>query len=163
MDAPTRQTHPDIKSPISLMERLETWGYLSVGLSFLILGMAVFAHGWVQFALNVDNLAKAVLVLLNDLLLVVILLELFRTIVNFLKTRAISLEPFLHVGIIAAVRKVLTVGAEMVLSGQPDPMRFNQYLWDVGVHGVVVVALVLGLYLYRTTRSTEDSGFGSHP
>ena len=158
MDHFPHQPHPEVKPPISLMERLETWGYISVGLSFLILGMAVFAHGWIQFILNMGNLAKAVLVLLNDLLLVVILLELFRTIVNFLKTRAISLEPFLHVGIIAAVRKVLTVGAEMVLSGEPDPARFNQYLLDVGVHGVVVVALVLGLYLYRTTRPGEDSG-----
>ena len=163
MDPSAHQTHPEIKPPIRLMERLETWGYISVGLSFLILGMAVFAHGWILFLLNLANLAKAALALLNDLLLVVILLELFRTIVNFLKTRAISLEPFLHVGIIAAVRKVLTVGAEMVLSGEPDPMRFNQYLWDVGIHGVVVVALVLGLYLYRTTRPMEDSGSGFHP
>jgi uncharacterized membrane protein (DUF373 family) len=135
------------------MERLETYGYVSVGVSFLILGMAVFAYGWFEFLQAVqDNVPRAVLVLLNDLLLVVILLELFHTIVNFLKTREISLEPFLHVGIIAAVRKILTVGAEMVLVETIDHERFNQYLWDIGVHGLVVLALVIGLYLYRATR-----------
>lgn len=135
------------------MERLETYGYLSVGLSFLLLGMAVFAFGWWEFSRTLDDhLPRAVLVLLNDLLLVVILLELFHTIVNFLKTREISLEPFLHVGIIAAVRKILTVGAEMVLADSIDSARFNQYLFDVGVHGGVVLALVSGLYFYRASR-----------
>lgn len=140
---------------IEFMERLETYGYISVGLSFLLLGMAVFVYGWWEFArMSTEHVPKAVLVLMNDLLLVVILLELFRTILNFVKTGEISLEPFLHVGIIAAVRKILTVGAEMVFAETIDPTRFNQYLLDVGVHGVVVVALVAGLYLYRAPRRT---------
>lgn len=135
------------------MERLETYGYISVGLSFLLLGMAVFVYGWWEFVETAtEHVPKAILVLLNDLLLVVILLELFRTIVNFLKTGEISLEPFLHVGIIAAVRKILTVGAEMVLMESVDETRFTQYLFDVGVHGAVVLALVTGLYFYRAPR-----------
>ncbi len=137
------------------MERLESYGYMSVGVSFLLLGMAVFVYGWWEFVLTATgHMPKAILVLLNDLLLVVILLELFRTIVNFLKTGEISLEPFLHVGIIAAVRKILTVGAEMVLLESVDPTRFTQYLFDVAVHGAVVLALVAGLYLYRAPRRT---------
>ena len=141
------------RAHLDIMERLEKYGYISVGISFLILGMAVFLYGWVHFAQGVaDNLPRAVLVLLNDLLLVVILLELFRTIVNFLKTHTITLEPFLQVGIIAALRKVLTLSAEMVMAGETNSTRFNQYLLDVGVHGAVVVALVLALYLYRTSQ-----------
>lgn len=140
---------------IEFMERLETYGYISVGISFLLLGMAVFVYGWWEFAeIATKHVPKAILVLLNDLLLVVILLELFRTIVNFLKTGEISLEPFLHVGIIAAVRKILTVGAEMVLVETIDEIRFTQYLFDVGVHGAVVLALVAGLYFYRASRRT---------
>jgi uncharacterized membrane protein (DUF373 family) len=138
---------------IDFMERLETYGYISVGVSFLLLGMAVFVYGWWEFAETATrHMPKAILVLLNELLLVVILLELFRTIVNFLKTGEISLEPFLHVGIIAAVRKILTVGAEMVLAEAVDDVRFTQYLFDVGVHGAVVLALVAGLYFYRTAK-----------
>jgi len=140
---------------IEFMERLENWGYISVGVSFLLLGMAVFVYGWWEFAkMATEDVPKAILVLLNDLLLVVILLELFRTVVHFLKTGEISLEPFLHVGIIAAVRKILTVGAEMVLADTIDELRFTQYLFDVGVHGAVVLALVAGLYFYRAPRRT---------
>ncbi len=145
---------PDSPPPIPIMERLEKYGYISVGTSFLILGMAVFAYGWLDFLVNFGaSLPKAALALMNDLLLVVILLELFRTIVNFLKTRVVSLEPFLHVGIIAAVRKILTVGAEIVLTKEIEATRFTQYLLDVGVHAAVILALVIGLYLYRNPRT----------
>lgn len=138
---------------VAFMERLETYGYISVGISFLLLGMTVFVYGWWEFAaMATEHVPKAILVLLNDLLLVVILLELFRTIVNFLKTGEIGLEPFLHVGIIAAVRKILTVGAEMVLADTIDQTRFTQYLFDVGVHGAVVLALVAALFFYRAPR-----------
>jgi len=46
-------------------------------------------------AVSVGSTAiPAVLALIHDLLLVIILLELFRTIINFLKTKIITLEPF---------------------------------------------------------------------
>ncbi|MFZ5861530.1 MAG: phosphate-starvation-inducible PsiE family protein [Nitrospirota bacterium] len=152
------------QASVALMERLETYGYVSVGVSFLVLGMAVFAYGWYDFIQSVQNhVPRAVLVLLNDLLLVVILLELFHTIVNFLSTREISLEPFLHVGIIAAVRKILTVGAEMVIVEPIDHDRFNQYLLDIGVHGLVVLALVIGLHFYRAGRRSGAPAVSPSP
>ncbi len=54
--------------------------------------------------------------LLNDLLLVIILLELFRTVIRFLQTEVLDLEPYLAVGIIACTRRVLTASAELSTS-----------------------------------------------
>ncbi|HET6466137.1 MAG TPA: phosphate-starvation-inducible PsiE family protein [Nitrospiria bacterium] len=133
-----------------VMEWLEKYGYVTAGVSFLFLGMVVFVFGWVEFLVGVrESLPKAVLVLMNELLLVVILLELFRTIINFLKSRTISLEPFLHVGIIASVRRLLTIGAEITLQVEVSPVRFNQYLLDALVNVGVILTLVFALYLYR--------------
>ena len=50
------------------------------------------------------GLLPAGLKLLNDLLLVIILLELFRTVVRFLQTEVLT-EPYLAVGIIAWTRR----------------------------------------------------------
>ena len=133
-----------------LMERLEKYGYITAGVSFLLLGMVVFVYGWFDFLTTFRaNLPRAVLALMNELLLVVILLELFRTIINFLKSRTISLEPFLHVGIIASVRRLLTIGAEMTLQVEISPDRFQQYLLDALVNVGVILVLVFALYLYR--------------
>ena len=140
-----------------LLEWFEKYGYISAGVSFLAIGMAVFAYGWIGFLTDFrTDFSRAVLTLMNDLLLVVILLELFRTIVNFLKSHVISLEPFLHVGIIASIRRLLTIGAEITHQDEIAQIRFDQYLYDAIVSGGIVLVLALALYLCRCSdKQTE--------
>jgi uncharacterized membrane protein (DUF373 family) len=132
------------------LEWLEKWGYLTAGLSFLLLGMVSFAYGWYAFFITFQfGILHAALVLTNELLFVVILLELFRTVINFLKSHVITLEPFLYVGIIAGTRRILTGGAQMAnMETMPDQV-FNRYLWDVGLNVITVLALVLAVFVYH--------------
>ncbi len=142
---------------LRLMERLEKYGYITAGLSFLFLGMVVFVYGWFEFLTGFTaNIPKAVLVLMNELLLVVILLELFRTIINFLKSRTINLEPFLHIGIIASVRRLLTIGAEITLHVEISPERYNQYMLDAIVNVGMILVLVFALFLYRVRGAKAE-------
>ena len=92
---------------IGRMETLDGLGYITTGFSFLLIGMVVFADSWYVFFLSVGSTTvPAVLALVHDLLLVIILLELFRTIINFLKTKVITLEPFLYICVIASTRRI---------------------------------------------------------
>src|SRR5437879_6932437 len=94
---------------IKWMETLDGLGYITAGFSFLLLGMVVFAHAWYTFLKTLaSGVLPAALTLIHDLLLVVILLELFRTIINFLKTHIITLEPFLYICIIASTDRKST-------------------------------------------------------
>jgi len=78
------------------LEWLEEWGYLTASLSFLLLGMITFVYGWYAFFISFwSGMVEAALHLTNNLLFVVILLELFRTLLNFLKSHTVTLEPFL--------------------------------------------------------------------
>jgi uncharacterized membrane protein (DUF373 family) len=141
---------------IAWMETLDGLGYITAGFSFLLLGMIVFAHAWYAFVTGfAAGVIPAALVLIHDLLLVVILLELFRTIINFLKTHMITLEPFLYIGIIASTRRILTMGAETAYSEDVTREQFERYLMDVSVNVLVIVALVIAVYLAR--RSPEPS------
>ena len=76
-------------------------------------------------------------------------MELFRTIINFLKTHVITLEPFLYICIIASTRRILTMGAETAYSEHLTTELFHRYLLDVGVNVMVIVALVLAVFLAR--------------
>jgi uncharacterized membrane protein (DUF373 family) len=135
---------------IELMEALDGWGYITAGFSFLVLGMVVFAHAWYQFVNTfASGVLPAVLSLLHDLLLVIILLELFRTIINFLKTHVITLEPFLYICIIASTRRILTTGAEAAYTDNLATEVFHRYLLDVSVNVMVIVALVFAVFLVR--------------
>src|ERR1700756_1083144 len=141
---------------IAWMETLDGLGYITAGFSFLVLGMVVFAHAWYAFAKSVaSGVLPSVLLVIHDLLLVVILLELFRTIINFLKTQVITLEPFLYIGIIASTRRILTTGAEAAYSENLTQAQFERYLLDVGVNVLVIVALVFAVYLARKRPETE--------
>lgn len=135
---------------INLMETLDGFGYIATGFSFLVIGMVVFVHSWYAFALEVGaHVVPAVLALVHDLLLVIILLELFRTIINFLKTKMITLEPFLYICVIASTRRILTIGAEIAYMEEVGEQIFNRYLLDLGANVLVIVALVVAVYLAR--------------
>ncbi len=135
---------------IGVMETLDGWGYVTAGISFLALGMVVFVHAWYAFAVTVGSkVLPAVLGLIHDLLLVIILLELFRTIINFLKTKIITLEPFLYICIIASTRRILTTGAQIDTLEDLTDQLFHRYLLDVGANVLVIVALVIALYMVR--------------
>ncbi len=106
-------TPESIKQWVRWMQFLDRWGYITACLSFLVVGMLVFGYSWFSFVQTVEqNFLSATITLLNDLLFVIILLELFRTVLGFLQHDRIRLEPFLHVGVIASVRRILTAGAE---------------------------------------------------
>ena len=133
------------------MEWLDRLGYATAGLSLLLLGMLIFSHAWYSFATKASQigLLPAGLKLLNDLLLVIILLELFRTVVRFLQTEVLTLEPYLAVGIIACTRRVLTASAELSHLPAITDTQFYQYLMDVGMNVTVIMVLTLGVFMIR--------------
>ena len=73
-----------------------------------------------------------------------------------MKIHAVLLEPFLHIGIIAATRRILTAGAQ--LSGQAVVSKevFDRYLWDTGINALVIVALGIAVYLF-SNRPNRNS------
>ena len=132
------------------MQFLDRWGYITACLSFLIVGMLVFGYSWFSFVQTVEqNFLSATITLLNDLLFVIILLELFRTVLGFLQHDRIRLEPFLHVGVIASVRRILTAGAEFSHQENVSEEVFRHYLMDMGLHVMVILVLMIALYLLK--------------
>lgn len=147
---------------LGFMDHLDRLGYVAAGFSLLALGMLIFVHAWYVFFLRSNDalLLPAGLKLLNDLLLVIILLELFRTVVRFLQTEVLELEPYLAVGIIACTRRVLTASAELshqleVVTREARQELFQQYVMDVGLNVTVIIVLILGVYLLRMRPTRE--------
>jgi uncharacterized membrane protein (DUF373 family) len=133
-----------------LLEALDGVGYVTTGMSFLAVSIVLFVRAWYVFASAVGSDAVlAVLGLVHDLLLVIILLELFRTTINFIKTKVITLEPFLYICVIASTRRILTTGAQISYMDELTDLVFNRYLMDLGANVLVVVALIIAVYVSR--------------
>ncbi len=137
---------------IGMMEALDGFGYFTTGLSFLAVSMVLFLRAWYVFAgAVVEDPVLAVLGLVHDLLLVIILLELFRTTINFLKTKVITLEPFLYICVIASTWRILMTGAQVSYMGELTDLIFTRYLMDLGANVLVVVVLIIAVYFSRRT------------
>lgn len=154
-------TPDSVKQWVGWMQFLDRWGYITACLSFLLVGMLVFGYSWVAYAQSVQTaFLPATVTLLNDLLFVIILLELFRTVLSFLQSERIRLEPFLHVGIIASVRRILTAGAEFSHQDVVPEDIFQHYLLDMTLHVVVILVLMIALYLHRKADPPVEPAFG---
>jgi uncharacterized membrane protein (DUF373 family) len=99
-----------------------------------------------------DLFAERVTAAVNGVLFVVIVLELFRTVIAHFEGGASQLKPFLVIGIISAVRHLLLVGTKSLATEATTV--FNHTQIELGVNAAVALALVIALVLVR--RSETD-------
>ncbi len=98
-----------------------------------------------------DPFVKNSLELLSNILFVVILLELLRTIITYLETHDIQaiMQEFLVVGIISSVRKILLVGAEASLRQGATQTEFIQEASGVVIDILGILLLIAGLIMLK--------------
>jgi uncharacterized membrane protein (DUF373 family) len=105
-----------------------------------------------------NTFPERVTAVINSVLFVIIVMEILRTVVAHFDDAGLQLKPFLIIGIISAVRHILTVGAQVSLGGGGNAADFRRTQTELGVNAAVVLALVLGLVLvWRSERIAPDS------
>jgi uncharacterized membrane protein (DUF373 family) len=89
---------------------------------------------------------------INDILFVVIILEIARTVIARFNTGFYQLSRFLVIGVIASVRHILSVGSSLTLSIGKTPEAFERGIIELLVNGGIVVALVLAIFMTRVAE-----------
>lgn len=130
--------------------------YVAIALALALAGVALFGYVIYEFLKNVTeggSFTTSILDLLDGLLLVFILTELIHTIRAVIDEKVLVAEPFLVVGVVAAIRRLVVVSAEAKdLFGKPT---FGDAMLEIGVLTGVVVGLVLGIFMLRHTDHSE--------
>ena len=117
------------------LEGADALVYALVGLVFLAAAIGMLGYSVVAFPGNLehDGFPIAIITLINDLLLVMIIMEVLRTVLSYLAERGGSVRPFLFVAAISATRRILAIGAQMSVAGEAlGPDRFRQAMIDLG-------------------------------
>ena len=94
---------------------------------------------------------SSMIALVNDVLLALIILELLWTVIRFLKKQKFSLGPFLAIGIIAAVRRILLIEAQTSLM-EHTPV---EKLYEIGLSAIVIIILMIAYYLSVKAQKLE--------
>jgi uncharacterized membrane protein (DUF373 family) len=94
---------------------------------------------------------------IDRLLLVLIFVEILHTVRIAIRTESLVMEPFLIVGIIASVRRVLVITVEATqfaqagLPGQASHQFFWNSMIELGLLGFLILVLAFSLFLLRRT------------
>jgi uncharacterized membrane protein (DUF373 family) len=95
----------------------------------------------------------SVIALVNDVLLSLIILELLWTVIRFIKKQQFSLGPFLAIGIIAAIRRILLIEAQTSLMEHTP----EEKLYEIGVSALVIIILMVAYYLSVKAEKIENA------
>ena len=104
---------------------------------------------------------KTLLHVLNDVLLVLIVMELMWPIIRFLKREAFTLNPFLYIGIISCIRRILLIEAEHSIVSQASTYKAElDTLWPVlaEMGANVFIILILAISLRILAGCNNDKG-----
>src|ERR1700758_2290728 len=143
---------------VPALESADAIVYGLVGIVFLLAALGMLGYSLVAFpeALRNTGFALAIVTLVNDLLLVMIIMEVLRTVLSYLQERATSLQPFLFIAAISATRRILAIGAQMSVTGDTlSPDKFRQVMIDMGANAGAILALAVALYLLASRPSTD--------
>jgi uncharacterized membrane protein (DUF373 family) len=111
--------------------------------SLLMFGAGLYiAQNFNVDAVSIHNMIVHVL---DETLLVFMVVELLHTVRITLRDHALAAEPFLVVGLIAGVRRILILTASTVQSGPQFFVYWVQLLLLI----VLVVAMVVALFIWR--------------
>src|SRR6266852_4283027 len=98
IEEPVLEAHPSTRgirhSVLPLLEKADAIVYALVGLVFLIAAVGMLGYTVVSFPTNLahDGFPLAIITAVNDLLLVMIIMEVLRTVHSYLEEGASSLQ-----------------------------------------------------------------------
>lgn len=116
--------------------------FLYVVLSTLLIGVALWILAGLFASLTHAAEEPAIVLILDRLLLVLMVAELLHTLLLFLRTHHFRHEPFLVIGIIAGVRRILILTAQA--SARSGGLS-HDYLLELGVTTLVVLVFAIAL------------------
>ena len=138
-----------------ILDAFERIAYLAIALALSVpIAMLVVSSAMRMLEVSEVGALQTALGVLDRLLLAFIFVELIDTIRVTITERGIFIaEPFLLVGLIAVVRRILllTAGLEQVESAE----EFQNMLAELGVMTSLIIVLTIALYFTRRMRLSE--------
>ena len=142
-------THRLERGVIPILEGADALVYSLVGVVFFAAAAGMLGYSVIAFVGNLgSDFPIAIITLVNDLLLVMIIMEVLRTVLSYLAERGTSLRPFLLIAAISATRRILAIGAQMSVAGRDlQAEEFQRSMIDLGVNATVILAISIALFL----------------
>ena len=143
-----------------LFIQVEHTAYLATGVLLACTAALSLASGAISLwdAARSWGEADQIVITIDRLLFVLMLLEILHTVRVSVREGTLTPEPFLVVGLIASIRRVLVItlgSSQATHPGNWTPEireQFNASMLELGVLGVLILVMVLAIYLLRRAK-----------
>jgi len=144
-------SHPVRQAVVQTLSSVEDLVYVGLGLLLTIaaLTLLVIALKSVVLALWNHALGGQVVNLLDQILLILLVIELLYTVQVSFRERGLIAEPFLVVALIAVIRRVLVLTAEVPKLLEAGEAAFRHAMVELGVLTIMVLVLVSSLIMLQ--------------
>ncbi len=145
----------------TLWNKSETFIYVLIGLTLLIAALGGLGQLWITYMIPwvQGHTSLDVLQILDGLLLISMLVEIMQMVKISVIQRRLSSEPFLIVGLISVVRRVLIITAEgsRIASGElkVKERAFELMMIELAILALLLIVLVYGIKSLRQQRLDE--------
>jgi len=131
--------------------------YLGLGILLASSALALLVSSGINFvqSLLARSLTTNIVPVLDRLLLILLVVELLYTVQVSFREHGLIPEPFLLVGLIACIRRVLVLTAEFGHITEQSESVFQHLIVELAVLTFLIVALVVSLVLLRKRGVTS--------
>ena len=167
--ATTPEQKPDfaIERASRMFMSVEHWIYVALGAMLGLVAAVSLIHAAVGGAMSVAHWSDTgVFGVIDDLLFVLMMVEIMHTVRVSLQSGTLNAEPFLIVGLIASIRRVLVITLESsgtTKGGEwtPDVAGvFRASMTELGVLSVLILVMVVSIYLMRRSDRWQPAKAG---
>ncbi len=129
----------------------------AIVLSLLVIAAVVLVRTVVTFLFDVNGYPTSLVNALDGILVAIILLDILRTVRSHTQGDTLPVKPFLVIGVLAAIRDILSASAHLTLGRHLSASAFDQALIELSVSVGVILALLGGLVLLRVSSRNEPA------
>ena len=141
--------------PIKFVDMVEDIFHAILAVTLFIIGVFAFFYSVKRLFETAPFFPNGMIQGVNDILFIVIILEILRTVISRFTDGVYQLDKFLIIGVIAAVRHILTVGASLTLESSKSDTAFERSIYEMGLNALIVVALVFAIFLSKAAHKNK--------
>ena len=149
----------DVRDRISdVFTRIEDITYIGLGV-LLAAGALILLGAAAWFLFNnifSGDIRELIVDLLDQILLILMVVEILYTVQVSFREHTLSPEPFLVVGLIAAVRRVLIITAEFSKPEEVLEAAFRNAMMELGLLTVLILSLVFSLHFHKRQSPAQS-------
>ena len=150
----------DNQPAVRLFTTIEHWITIGIGAVLVVVTLILLSGSLagVADAFRHWPETSSVFLIVDKLLFTLMLVEILHTVRQSITSDQIPIEPFLIVGLIASVRRILIVTVEIAdQTKQNDQLHFEHSMIELGVLGALTLILILSIYLSRLSRKQSQA------